>query len=170
VCARCAATVASSEALVMECRLHCQSTELLFVLTHIWSHRGRAAPSPPFPMHSLFVDGILSCLCGFPWAALELHPHDECMARCLQACCVVSRTLGHVFRYVHGPSGDGCKYVPPSGMGEQVLSVRASAPRARIGTASRDAASKRKCHDVMEVSPHRASRRPFKLTSCSLQS
>ena len=55
----------------MECRLHCQSTELLFVLTHIWSHRGRAAPSPPFPMHSLFVDGILSCLCGFPWAALD---------------------------------------------------------------------------------------------------
>lgn len=76
---------------------------------------------------------------------------------------------GRGCRYVHGPSGDGCKYVPPSGMGEQVLSVRASAPRARIGTASRDAASKRKCHDAMQVAPHRASRRPFKLTSFPLQ-
>ena len=71
VCALCAATVASSEALpvVMKCRL--QSTELLFVHTHMWSHRGRVAlsPHPPFPMLDVFIDDIHSCLCGHAWGA-----------------------------------------------------------------------------------------------------
>jgi hypothetical protein len=36
-------------------------------------------------------------------------------------------------RYAHGPAGDGCKYVPPSGLGKQVLSVKPSAPVAAFG-------------------------------------
>ena len=96
------------------------------------------------------VHALGACACGWAWPRVLSVKGSSSLA-CLRGPFAQPRRVvwwllvtGRVYvvavyvtRYAHGAATDGPKYAPPSTLGSQVLSTKASAPNMKFGSSQR---------------------------------